>query len=168
MLKSKSENKMLKNEDEMSLENYVDMTFSNNDTLRDKIHEIHNFLRNSGVGYGMTALKIFNLFYGLKKIELNNHFDNTGLAECCKFSNILKEFSNSTEKGNENIKSKVLKEIKCKNKKLGYMLFYLLPDSINACVLKQLVFLIEELCNIENKLNVQLSGKIYEYYTIYL
>ena len=68
MLKSKSENKMLKNEDEMSLENYVDMTFSNNDTLRDKIHEIHNFLRNSGVGYGMTALKIFNLFYGVIKI----------------------------------------------------------------------------------------------------
>jgi hypothetical protein len=33
---------------------------SNREALRDKIHEIHNFLRNSGAGYGMNALKVFN------------------------------------------------------------------------------------------------------------
>ena len=142
---------------------YIDVTLSNNDTLRDKIHDIHNFLRNSGVGYGMTALKIFNLFYGLKKIELNGNFKKSGLDECCKFSNILKEFNNNTELGNENIKNNILKAIS-NNKKLKYMLFYLLPNSINAEVLKELINLIEELCNMEDKLNVQLSGKIYEYF----
>ena len=37
---------------------------SNREALRDKIHEIHNFLRNSGAGYGMNALKVFNFLYG--------------------------------------------------------------------------------------------------------
>ena len=34
-------------------EDYLQITLSNNDTLRDKIHDIHNFLRNSGIGYGL-------------------------------------------------------------------------------------------------------------------
>ena len=41
---------------------------SNKEALKDKIHEIHNYLRNNGAGYGMNALKVFNLLYGLKKI----------------------------------------------------------------------------------------------------
>jgi len=44
------------------------MSISNKDALKDKIHEIHNFLRNNGAGYGMNALKVFNIIYGLKKI----------------------------------------------------------------------------------------------------
>jgi len=34
------------------------MEISNRDALRDKIHEIHNYLRNNGAGYGMTALNL--------------------------------------------------------------------------------------------------------------
>ena len=45
------------------------MQFSNRDDLRDYIHDIHNFLRNSGVGYGQTGMKIFCVFYGLKLIN---------------------------------------------------------------------------------------------------
>ena len=41
---------------------------SNKEALKDKIHEIHNYLRNNGAGYGMNALKVFNIIYGLKKI----------------------------------------------------------------------------------------------------
>ena len=41
---------------------------TNRQGLRDKIHEIHNYMRNNGVGYGLNALKVFNLFYGLMKI----------------------------------------------------------------------------------------------------
>jgi hypothetical protein len=41
---------------------------SNKEALKDKIYEIHNYLRNNGAGYGMNALKIFNIIYGLKKI----------------------------------------------------------------------------------------------------
>jgi CRISPR/Cas system CSM-associated protein Csm2 small subunit len=37
--------------------------------LKDYIHGIHDFIRNSGAGYGMTALKIFNVFYSLKNIS---------------------------------------------------------------------------------------------------
>ena len=42
---------------------------SNKEALKDKIHEIHNMLRNSGAGYGMNALKMFNYVYGIFKIE---------------------------------------------------------------------------------------------------
>ncbi len=42
---------------------------TNKEALRDKIHEIHNYLRNNGAGYGMNALKVFNLLYGLKKLR---------------------------------------------------------------------------------------------------
>ena len=44
-------------------------SISNKEALKDKIHEIHNYLRNNGAGYGMNALKVFNIIYGLKKIE---------------------------------------------------------------------------------------------------
>ena len=50
-------------------------TISNKESLKVKIHEIHNYLRNNGAGYGMNALKVFNILYGLKKIEENNLFD---------------------------------------------------------------------------------------------
>jgi type I restriction-modification system DNA methylase subunit len=49
----------------------IKMSITNKDSLRDYIHSIHDFLRNNGAGYGMTALKIFNIFYGLLKIEEN-------------------------------------------------------------------------------------------------
>ena len=62
---------------------------SNKEALKDKIHEIHNFLRNNGAGYGMNALKVFNIIFGLKKIEENNLFDKVGLNPVCKFSNLL-------------------------------------------------------------------------------
>ena len=42
---------------------------SNKEALKDKIHEIHNYLRNNGAGYVMNALKVFNILYGLKKLE---------------------------------------------------------------------------------------------------
>ena len=35
---------------------------SNKGALRGKIHEIPNYLRNNGAGYGMSALKVFNFF----------------------------------------------------------------------------------------------------------
>ena len=44
-------------------------SISSKESMKDAIHEIHNFLRNNGAGYGMNALKLFTLFYGLAKIE---------------------------------------------------------------------------------------------------
>jgi restriction endonuclease S subunit len=45
------------------------MSISTREQLKDHIHSIHDFIRNSGAGYGITALKIFSFFYGLKIIE---------------------------------------------------------------------------------------------------
>ena len=39
----------------------INSNITNKDALKDKIHEIHNFLRNNGAGYGMNALKVFNI-----------------------------------------------------------------------------------------------------------
>jgi len=50
----------------------IKMSITNKDSLRDYIHGIHDYLRNNGAGYGMNALKIFNIFYGLLKIEEND------------------------------------------------------------------------------------------------
>jgi len=146
-------------------EDYLNVMLSNNDTLKDKIHYIHNFLHNSGVGHGMAALKIFNLFYGLKKIELEGYFDKTGLDEYCRFSNILNLFNNTQyfvlEKVYNMFKTKILEEFN--NNKLSF-LFYNIPKSVKAKTIKNLINLIEDLCNTESKLNVKLSGKIYEYF----
>ena len=45
------------------------MSITTREQLKEHIHSIHNYLRNNGAGYGMTAMKIFNMFYGLKMIE---------------------------------------------------------------------------------------------------
>jgi hypothetical protein len=52
---------------------------SNREALKDKIHSIHNYLRNNGAGYGMNALKVFNILYGLFKIESSSLFDKVNL-----------------------------------------------------------------------------------------
>jgi len=57
----------------------VNNNVSNKEALKDKIHEIHNYLRNNGAGYGMNALKVFNLLYRLKKIEEKNLLDKVNL-----------------------------------------------------------------------------------------
>jgi len=70
---------------------YATSNITNSDDLREKIHEIHNYMRNNGIGYGLTSLKVFNLFYGLMKIEEYNLNEKIGLNdEISKFSYLLK------------------------------------------------------------------------------
>jgi type I restriction enzyme S subunit len=116
----------------------------------------------------MNALKLFNLFYGLNKIEtnlqkLNIDFKSTGLDECCKFSNIIKEFKNDTLQGYEILRKDVMKQI-YKIEHFRDMLFYLFPINTTTTTLNELLIKINNLCNMEKKLNFQLSGKIYEYF----
>ena len=72
---------------------------SNKEALKNKIHEIHNFLRNNGAGYGMNALKVFNIFYGLKKIEETGMLNKVNLKKPeCEFSYLLNiALKNETE-----------------------------------------------------------------------
>ena len=49
--------------------------------LREYVHSIHDYIRNSGAGYNMTALKIFNVFYSLKILE--GQLEQYGLSKNC-------------------------------------------------------------------------------------
>ena len=137
---------------------------SNKEALKDKIHEIHNYLRNNGAGYGMNALKVFNLLYGLKKIEENKLLDKVNLKRPdCEFSYLL-------EKANENkeselgilIRKNVLDSIN--DSPIKNLLFYEIPKTMTGKTFSYLIKEINKITIIEKTCNVLLSGKIYEYF----
>jgi len=143
-------------------------SISNKEALRDKIHDIHNYLRNNGAGYGMNALKVFNILFGLKKIEEKGLVDKVGLSDICKFSYLLeKAKNNSDEKLVDEIFvelfDRVLQDI-YENVKIKDLLFYEIPKNMKGSVLRHLVIEINDITKIENDCNVLLSGKIYEYF----
>ena len=135
---------------------------SNKEGLRDKIHEIHNYLRNNGAGYGMNALKIFNIFYVLKKIEDNDLWKKLELPEECKYSNLIKKCDDADEALTEFIQQNLLKIIH--NSKLNKWLFHIFSKNITANTFRYLIREINGLCENEKELNFQLCGKIYEYF----
>jgi type I restriction-modification system DNA methylase subunit len=137
---------------------------SNKESLKDKIHEIHNYLRNNGAGYGMNALKVFNIIYGLKKIEENELLDKVNLKKPdCEFSYLLKLANdNQDERLAELIFGNVLQSIY--ESELKDLLFYEIPKNIRGSVLVFLIKEINKITIIEKTCNVLLSGKIYEYF----
>lgn len=141
------------------------LTISSKEEMKIHIHDIHNYLRNNGAGYGMNALKLFTLFYGLAKIEYNGHFEKTELPDSCRFSEIKQKFDDDFQ---ENvyvfINETVLKYIYIGNEKIKFMLWYKIPEHIRSEVIKELVNKISELVELEEELGFQLAGKIYEYF----
>lgn len=137
---------------------------SNKEALKDKIHEIHNYLRNNGAGYGMNALKVFNIIYGLKKIEEKGLFDKVSLKKPdCEFSYLLKLANeNKDEQLADLIFGNVLQSI-C-DSELKELLFYEIPQNIRGSVFVYLIREIDKITIIEKTCNVLLSGKIYEYF----
>jgi len=137
---------------------------SNKEALKDKIHEIHNFLRNNGAGYGMNALKVFNILYGLKKIEENGLIDSVGLKRPeCEFSYLLSVANeNNDNKLTDLIYRQVLDGIN--ESKIKDILFYEIPKNIKANVFTHLIKEIDNITKIEKSSNVLLSGKVYEYF----
>ena len=73
------------------------MEFHSKEELKEYVHSIHNFIRNSGAGYGMTALKMFNLIYSLKLLK--GKCKEIGLDEECDWDNIKKEMDENKKKG---------------------------------------------------------------------
>jgi len=137
---------------------------SNKEALKDKIHEIHNYLRNNGGGYGMNALKVFNILYGLKKIEENGLLDKVKLERpICEFSYLLKL---ANEDKREILADMILKDVldSIHNSELKDILFYEIPKKIKGSVFIFLLKEIEKITKIEKSCNVLLSGKIYEYF----
>lgn len=139
-------------------------SISNKEALKNKIHEIHNYLRNNGAGYGMNALKVFNIIYGLKKIE------ETGMIDKVKLRRPYGEFSYILNLANQNkdeqlaasIFGDVLQAI-C-DSDIKYLLFYEIPQNIRGTVFSYLIKEIDKITAIEKSCNVLLSGKIYEYF----
>ena len=70
------------------------LIFTTREQLKEYIHSIHDFIRNSGVAYGMGALKIFNVFYSLK--ILDGKAVKLGLSEYCDWSYIKKQLKSQT------------------------------------------------------------------------
>ena len=137
---------------------------SNKEALKDKIHEIHNYLRNNGAGYGMNALKVFNLLYGLKKIEEKKLLDKVKLKRPdCEFSYLLKLANeNKDEELSDLICDKVLDSIN--DSPIRNLLLYEIPTSMKGQTFSYLIKEIEKITIIEKTCNVLLSGKIYEYF----
>lgn len=140
---------------------YNNHIITNREDLKDKIHEIHNYLRNGGVAFGMGALNIFNLLYGLARIEKFGLIEKAGLDEKCRFSTIkniemdvlCKKVFDIVEIIQNNSINNIYKSIACD-----------IPTNISANILKNLIKDIELLLDSENRLGEQLAGKIYEYF----
>ncbi len=137
---------------------------SNREALKDKIHHIHNYMRNHGAGYGMNALKVFNILYGLKKIEENGLLEKVGLSDVCRFSGLIELATGGRmEKLAETIYGEVLDTL-YGHPLMKSILFYEIPKNMKSDVLATLVREIDSITKIEKSCNVQLSGKIYEYF----
>jgi len=163
-IKNEKFNEDIYNEDEMAAMKAQSINPSNREALRDKIHEIHNYLRNNGAGYGMNALKVFNVLYCLKKIEENNLFDKADLIPECRFSYLL-ELANKHDY-EELAKILYVNVLNFLNERKGLSkyIFYEIPKNMKGSTLAHIVKEIDSITKIEKTCNVLLSGKIYEYF----
>ena len=142
------------------------MDITNSDDLREKIHEIHNYMRNNGIGYGLTSLKVFNLFYGLMKIEDYGLNEAIGLNnEKCKFSYLL-NLVNDPNKNDDLISTLYNETLDSiyENENIKVLLGYNIPLDLKTGVYKYLINEINLIKDIEKSTKEQLSGKIYEYF----
>jgi len=139
-------------------------SITNREALREKIHEIHNYIRNHGAGYGMNGLKLFNVLYGLKKIEEKGLLDKTRLKRPeCEFSYLL-HLARSGE--DETLSRTILKDVldSLYESDLKGFLYYDLSRHLKSSIFAYLIKEIEQITRIEETCNVLLSGKIYEYF----
>jgi len=151
----------------MASKEELSVSITNKNALKDKIHEIHNFIRNSGAGYGTTALKIFNLIYGLKRIEEFNLIDKLNLKRPeCEFSHLVKLAKSNDVNKDEIILGLLTGEIldNINNSPIQHILYYEIPRNIKGSIYTQLILEIDIISKIEKTSNVLLSGKVYEYF----
>jgi type I restriction-modification system DNA methylase subunit len=137
---------------------------SNKDALRSAIHDIHNYMRNMGVGYGMNALKVFNMLYGLKKIEQCGLIHSLGLSSECAFSTLLAlARAGQDEKLAELLLLKVSAEI-YDHPQLNQMIFHDFPRGLQSSVFSKIIRDIEHITQLEQSGAFSLAGKVYEYF----
>ena len=159
------------------------MSICTKEQLKTHIHKIHNLIRNSGAGYGMDALKLFNFFYGLKILE--QYWEQFGLKSM-KFSELVKL---SKKTLNDESKLEILNELfnrdTDKDMKLGCLyeinqkndlrnIFVTkINEGLKTNFYKQLILEINKIPTINDKkksdiinekFDVDIKGKTYEYF----
>ena len=152
------------------------MSISTRDQLKDLIHSIHDYIRNSGAGYGMKAMRTFTLFYGLKLIEPN--FNKLGLENSCKFSELVKIANKKGLKSGEIYTAirKILDSL-AKIPNLNTYVYYEIPRDLQDDTYIHIIREVEKIpINLELDISeeedednlkiydVDLKGKIYEYF----
>lgn len=135
------------------------MTISTNQQLRDHIHNIHDYLNKNGIGYGMTALKIFNVFYGLKLIE--PIIKTTGLSNKCKFSKLLEMANNNNKELSNYIDKYILDELCTIDNKINFYIFHQIPKDLCDNVWCEIIKMINK---IPNTSDINLNGNIFNYF----
>ena len=159
------ENVVIENTENEVQETFTgDFNITNSDSLKEHIHSIHNYLRNHGGGYGLGALKIFNIFYGIKKLEEHGLNEMIGLSGKYWFSSLLKMSKEMTdEEFHHHIVDGLLNEL-YEKPSLKEFIFYEIPKNIKSDVFRYLIGEINDITRIEKESNVLLSGKVYEYF----
>ena len=158
------------------IQSYIKMSISTRDQLKDLIHSIHDYIRNSGAGYGMKAMRTFTLFYGLKLIEPN--FNKLGLENFCRFSELVK-IANKKGLNSGEIYTAIRKILDslAKIPNLNTYVYYEIPRDLQDDTYIHIIKEVEKIpINLEldiseeedeDKLkiyDVDLKGKIYEYF----
>lgn len=162
------------------------MSINTKEQLKVHIHKIHNLIRNSGAGYGLDALKIFNFFYGLKVLE---PFWNEYNLVSAKFSQLVQMakkantdelelkihdelFGNGLNKGTSKYKQGCLYELN-ENSKLRQIVVTKINEGLKTNFYKQIILSIDKIPTTNNKqstdiigdkFDVDIKGKTYEYF----
>ena len=147
--------------------------FTTREDLKDYIHDIHNFIRNNGAGYGKKGMTIFNIFYGLKLIQ--PFLDKIKLSkeqkDILNFKNLIKKVKNDdliTKYIDDDILG-ILAELKNSKddelKVIGKFMFYEIPKNLTDNFWRELIKKIDLIpVGYTEGSNVNLSGKVYEYF----
>ena len=156
----KNENINLNTEDTNIMELSNVGFISTKEALKDTVHDIHNFMRNNGGGYGMGALKVFNVLYSLYKLEDYDFLEKYGID--IKFKE-LREFAEKNDGSSIKIQIDGYVDILYNNEDLRRFLYHEVSNNIRET---QWVFFIKKMDIIKSieQTGEQLCGKIYEYF----
>jgi hypothetical protein len=175
-VESKSKGKetvIIKSEDELKLNSNAKIQqLTEKAKVQDFFHSIHNYMRNNGIGYSMTALKIFSLFFGLMSIEEKpNCLKLLNFDDKYSFSNIIKRckaYKADPSKA-DSIKQFIDVNLLDYLAKFHRNIFFVeLTKEVGEQVLCDFIltkiFPLQKYIKETTNSNIQLSGKIYEYF----
>lgn len=145
--------------------------------LSERIHELHDFMRNKGIGYGMAALNTFNLFYGLKLLEplIENGKIKHQDAKKCLYSKIVdmarsegKSYVDDDQLLTYIVGNNGVLDLLWEIPELKETIFHEITKEVKAEVyrnlIKQIDDIIKQVDKNETKYDVHLAGNVYEYF----